>query len=431
MLGLTRYQWLVLFAAWLGWGFDIFDGLLFNFVSPVCVPNLMHLDPALPETSKVVWTVTAYLTSLLLIGWAIGGVIFGRVADRLGRTRTLLLTMLVYALSTAACAFAPNIYVLAGFRFLASLGIGGEWAAGAALVAESLPFSKRVMGGALLYTSAPMGLFLATFVNDLFTRKLSMIASDPSLSWRAVFLTGLVPAVVAVVIRLRVHEPEVFKAPAAAPRIRELFTPLYRRRTLGGFILALVALVTWWSCSAFIPMVANYLASGAHLTGQAFAELKASYVTRGTTCFNLGGLLGTLLTIPVATRLGRRKMFLLYFSLGALAIWSTFGLPLSPETRLLMMFTVGLTVFGVFGSFTFYLPELFPVRLRGTGAGFCYNAGRVITSVFPAIIGLVRSSGTNPGSVLVWVAIAPLIGVVLILCGVGVETRDLDPDTAT
>jgi hypothetical protein len=95
---------------------------------------------------------------------------------------------------------------------------------------------------------------------------------------------------------------------------------------------------------------------------------------------------------------------------------------------LLMMFTVGLTVFGVFGSFTFYLPELFPVRLRGTGAGFCYNAGRVLTSAFPAIIGVVRSSGANPGSVLVWVALAPLIGVILILCGVGVETRGVDPD---
>ena len=430
MLGLTRYQWLVLFAAWLGWGFDVFDGLLFNYVSPICVPNLLHLDPALPETAKVAWKVTAYLTSLLLIGWAIGGVVFGRIADRLGRTRTLLLTMLVYALSTAACAFAPNIYVLAAFRFLASLGIGGEWAAGAALVAESLPFSKRVMGGALLYTSAPAGLFLATFVNDLFTHKLQGIASDPNLSWRAVFLTGLVPAGVAVVIRMRVHEPEVFKQPAAAPRIAELFAPAYKRRTLGGLALAIVALVTWWSCSAFIPMVANYLASGAHLTGRAFAELKVSYVTRGTTCFNLGGLIGTLLTIPIATRLGRRPMFLGYYALGALAILCTFGLPLSPETRLLMMFTVGLTVFGVFGSFTFYLPELFPTRLRGTGAGFCYNAGRVITSVFPSIIGIVKSSGTNPGSVLVWVALAPIIGVILILSGVGVETRGLDPDAA-
>lgn len=429
MFGLTRYQWLVLFAAWLGWGFDIFDGLLFNYVAPICVPNLLKLSPSDPGAADMAWSVTAYLTSLLLVGWAIGGVIFGRVADRLGRTRTLLLTMLLYALSTAACAFAPNIYVLGVFRFLASLGIGGEWAAGAALVAESLPFEKRVMGGALLYTSAPAGLFLATFVNDLFTRKLSMIAADPNLSWRAVFLTGLVPAVVAVLIRLRVHEPEAFQAPGVAPRLRELFTPRFKRRTLGGLALALVALVTWWSCSAFIPMVATFLATSSKLTGPALATLKAAYVTRGTTCFNLGGLIGTLLTIPIATRLGRRPMFMIYFSLASVALLCTFGLPLSPEVQLLMMFPVGMTVFGIFGSFTFYLPELFPVRLRGTGSGFCYNSGRVITSLFPALIGLVRKSGSNPSDVLVWVALAPAIGVVALLLGVGVETRDLDANT--
>jgi MFS family permease len=428
MFGLTRYQWLVLFAAWLGWGFDVFDGLLFNYVAPICVPNLLHLNPASPGAGDTAWTYTALLTSLLLIGWAIGGVVFGRVADRLGRTRTLLLTMLVYALSTAACAFAPNIYVLGVFRFLASLGIGGEWAAGAALVAESLPFSKRVLGGALLYTSAPAGLFLATFVNDLFTRRLSSIAADPNLSWRAVFLTGLIPAVVAVVIRMRIHEPEVFKKPEAAPRLAELFTPQFKRRTLGGLALAIVALVTWWSCSAFIPMVANFLATKSQLTGRALAALKSAYVTRGTTCFNLGGLVGTLLTIPVATRLGRRTMYLGYYALGTAAIACTFGLKMPPEVQLLMMFTVGVTVFGVFGSFTFYLPELFPVRLRGTGSGFCYNSGRVITSVFPAVIGFVKKSGGNPSEVLRWVALAPAIGVVLILCGVGVETRGLNPD---
>jgi MFS family permease len=128
-------------------------------------------------------------------------------------------------------------------------------------------------------------------------------------------------------------------------------------------------------------------------------------------------------------RFGRRPMFMGYYALGAAAILCTFGLALSPEVQLLMMFTVGLTVFGVFGSFTFYLPELFPVRLRGTGSGFCYNSGRVITSVFPTIIGLVKKSGGNPSEVLVWVALAPAIGVVLLLCGVGVETRDLNADT--
>ena len=223
----------------------------------------------------------------------------------------------------------------------------------------------------------------------------------------------------------------MFRKPEIAPRIAELFGHEYRSRTLGGLSLAVVALVSWWSCSAFIPVVASFLttsANKAQLTARELLQLKAFYITRGTNCFNLGGLIGTLLTVPVATRLGRRPMFLGYFTLATLAILATFGLELSPETRLLMMFTVGLSVFGVFGTFTFYLPELFPVRLRGTGSGFCYNAGRVITSVFPVIIGAVKHSGKNPGSVLVWVAIAPVIGVVLLLCGVGLETRGFDPD---
>src|SRR5262245_52848048 len=239
MFGLTRYQWLVLFAAWLGWGFDVFDGLLFNYVAPICIENLLGLDPAAADTQKTIFLYTARLTSILLFGWALGGVLFGMITDRLGRTRTLLLTMFTYALATAACAFAPNIYVLALFRFVAALGIGGEWAAGASLVAESLPKEKRVLGGALLYTSAPAGLFLATFVNDLFTRQLDAIARDPNYSWRAVFLTGLVPAGVALVIRMKVKEPEIWK-PEAAPRLGELFAPALRRRTVGGLCMAVV-----------------------------------------------------------------------------------------------------------------------------------------------------------------------------------------------
>jgi len=425
MLGLSRYQWLVLFAAWLGWGFDVFDGLLFNFVGPICVPNLLHLKPGDPAAQSQSFYWVAALTSLLLLGWALGGIVFGKITDRIGRTKTLLLTMLTYAGATAACAFAQNLPMLALFRFVASLGIGGEWAAGAALVAESLPASKRVLGGALLYTSAPAGIALATFVNDLFNRKLQTIAANPNLSWRAVFLTGIIPALVALVIRLGIREPEVWK-PEASPRIKELFTPEFRRRTLGGLALAVVALVTWWSCSAFIPQVAGLLAKGPGLSVAEFGRLKTLYVTHGTYWFCLGGLVGTLLTVPVAMRLGRRPMFLLYFLSGTAAILATFGLDLSASVRLMMMGTVGLTVFGVFGSFTFYLPELFPVRLRGTGSGFCYNAGRIITSAFPFAVGQAARHGKNPLDILVWVALAPAIGVLFIALGVGQETRHQD-----
>jgi MFS family permease len=424
MLGLTRYQWLVLFAAWLGWGFDVFDGLLFNYVAPICVPNLLGLAADDPELRQKTFFWTSVLTSMLLVGWALGGILFGKLTDRLGRTRTLLLTMLTYALATAACAFAPNLWTLAAFRFVASLGIGGEWAAGAALVAETLPNEKRVLGGALLYTSAPAGLFLATFVNDLFTRRLDVIAADPNLSWRVVFLTGLVPAAFAILIRLWVKEPEVWK-PDTEPKIRELFSPGLAHRTMGGLAMALVALVTWWSCSAFIPVVAGFLVSD--LTPPpAPSELgvrRTELITIGATAFNLGGLIGTLMTVPVATRLGRRPMFLGYFFASAAAILATFAIPWSPMTRLLMMFTVGLSVFGIFGSFTFYLPELFPVRLRGTGAGFTYNVGRIVTAAFPFAVGWVVSSGRNPLDILSWVALAPIVGMILVLLGVTPETR--------
>src|SRR5579885_43131 len=169
---MTGYQWLVLFAAWLGWGFDVFDGLLFNYVAPNCVPTLLGLTIGTPEAKAATLQWTGILTSLLLIGWAIGGIAFGRVADKIGRTKTLLLTMSMYALGTALCAIAPNLWALMAFRLIASLGIGGEWAAGAAMVAEVMPEKRRIEAGALLYTSAPIGLFLATFINDLVQKTL-------------------------------------------------------------------------------------------------------------------------------------------------------------------------------------------------------------------------------------------------------------------
>lgn len=427
MFGLTRYQWTVLIAAWIGWGFDIFDGILFNYVAPNCVPTLLGLTIGSPEAKQATLFWTGLLTSLLLIGWAIGGVIFGWVCDRIGRTRTLLLTMLVYALGTAACAFAPNIWVLMVFRLVASLGIGGEWAAGASMVAEAVPENKRVEAGALLYTSAPMGLFLATFVNLQVAGV--WFKDQPELSWRYVFLFGLVPAAAAFAMRLFIKEPERWQKVAkatAAPRIAELFSSEYRRYTLSGFLMAFVALLTWWSCNAFIPVVSSGLAQAAaqarNLDKSATLGLVEHWKFLATVCFNSGGLIGTLLTIPAAKHLGRKSMFAIYFALSALAIFATFGLDLPPEWRLYLYFFVGLTVFGVFGSFTYYLPELFPTRLRGTGSGFTYNIGRVVAAGGPFIVGAIAARGTSTAlEVLFWVGMVPLLG--LLFMPWVVETR--------
>jgi len=117
---------------WLGWGFDVFDGLLFNYVAPNCIPTLLHLPVGSPAAIEATRNWTGVLTSLLLLGWAAGGVLFGYICDRVGRLRTLLLTMVMYAVGTAACAAATNLWMLIAFRLVASLGIGGEWAAGPA-----------------------------------------------------------------------------------------------------------------------------------------------------------------------------------------------------------------------------------------------------------------------------------------------------------
>ncbi len=416
MLMFTRYQWTVLFAAWLGWGFDVFDGLLFNYVAPNCVPTLLGLPIGSQEAKQATLFWTGLLTSILLLGWAAGGVIFGLVCDRIGRTRTLMLTMLLYAVGTAACAFAPNIWWLVVFRVVASLGIGGEWAAGAAMVAESVPEEKRVEAGALLYTAAPMGLFLATFVNMQVAG--NWFADSPEVSWRYVFLFGLLPAAAAFLVRLFVKEPERWKSLGEHKdvSIAELFSPAIRPSTISGFLMAVTALLTWWSCNAFIPVISGGLAREAAeaqgLDGSATLAMVEQWKTLATSWFNLGGLIGTLLTIPAAKLLGRRAMFTIYWLASAASIFATFGLDLPPQVRLYLYFAIGLSVFGVFGSFTYYLPELFPTRLRGTGAGFCYNIGRVVAAVGPFLVGSIAARGAGAAfDVLFYVGFIPLLGV--------------------
>jgi MFS family permease len=422
MLHLNRYQWTVLFAAWLGWGFDIFDGLLFNYVAPNCVPTLLGLEIGSPVAKAQTLFWTGLLTSILLIGWALGGTLFGYVGDRIGRTKTLLITMLLYAFGTFACAFAPNIWVLMLFRIVASLGIGGEWAAGASMVAEVVPEKNRVEAGALLYTSAPMGLFLATFMNSQIAGVL--FPGQPQVSWRYVFLCGLIPAVVAFIVRLFVKEPERWQKVAAVsnpPRLRELFSPKHRAATRSGFLMALIALLTWWSCNAFIPVVAAGLAqSYAKVSGIASSQiLIEQWKTSIAYSFNAGGLIGTLLTIPAAKYLGRRVMFGIYFLLSTIAVTVAFGV--HPVAALQMWswlyFAIGLTVFGIFGSFTYYLPELFPTRLRATGSGFCYNAGRIVTAIGPFLVGYIASQQSNAlqgaFQVLFVVGFIPLIGLLI------------------
>jgi len=429
MWDLSRRQWLVLAAAWLGWGFDVFDALLFSYVAPNCVPTLLGLPIGSSEAKDATHYWTGLLSSLLLIGWAIGGVLFGVVCDRIGRTRTLMLTMGMYALGTAVCAFAPNIWVLVLFRAIASLGIGGEWAAGAAMVAEVMPPHRRATMGALLYTASPLGLFLATFVN--FQVAGVWLADQPEVSWRYVFLFGLIPAAITIFIRRFVKESERWtQTSGVVPRVRlrELFAPTYRRITIVAALLATVALITWWSCNAFIAtMVTDWARSAAQarqLDAAATLSLVEEWKFRATFCFNLGGLLGGLLTLPFALWLGRRAMFAMFFAASSLTIFGMFGIDWPPETRLYLYFFNGLFVFGVCGSFTYYLPELFPTRLRASGAGFSFNIGRVLAAAGPFAVGVIAAKGQATQALLL-VSAVPLFGLALLPFATETRGREL------
>jgi MFS family permease len=414
LLGLSGYHWLVIAAGWAGWGFDVFDALLFNFVAPNCIPALLHLPRDSPEAHAATAFWTGAITSILLIGWAAGGLLFGWLGDRLGRKRTLFATITVYAVGTALCALATDLWQLACFRVIASLGIGGEWAIGATLIAESVPENRRIEAGVIMYSSSPVGIALASLVNYQVAGV--WLANQPETSWRYVFLAGLAPVVLAFLVRVFLHESDRWsEQPPIVTTPRELFQPDMRMMTLSGFIPAVAALLTWWACNAFLPLLggtlANEHAARAGLSPAATSLLVEAWKARASNLFNLGGLLGAFAAIPLARVMGRRPMFVAYFAFSALALTAAFGLELAPQIRLAMLLPVGAGVYGIFAAFSFYLPELFPARLRATGAGFCYNIGRVFAAGGPFVVGFVTAASGGGSAVIIhtllWVALIP------------------------
>lgn len=430
-LGFSPYQWVVIGAGWAGWGCDVFDSMLFNFVAPTCIPLLLHLTPgsAAAHQAAAFWTGT--ITSLLLLSWAAGGVLFGWVADRIGRRRALLATIVLYAVGTGMCALVSSLWQLILCRAVAGLGIGGEWGCGAALVAESVPEARRVEAGVLMQTASPLCLILAGAINYQIAGV--WFVDQPQLAWRYVFLAGLMPVLVAVVLRLVLRESSAWqqsRAQGAPCTPRELFRPEVRRATLSGFCVAVFAVLTYWACSAFFPLLGSSLAQGEAsargLSAAATRTLVAAWQSYANNAFNLGGLVGALAAMPLARLLTRRAMYMTYFLFAALALLITFGLPLPAQTRLALLFAVGMGVYGIFGTFTFYLPELFPARLRATGAGSCYNSGRVFAAAGPFIVGFLaaRAGGSSAAlmQMLLWCAAGPLVAACVAYFAV-VETR--------
>jgi MFS family permease len=373
-------QWRSGIAAWLGWMFDGFDMHLYTVVA---IPFVTALLPA--EDAKSAPHYSSLIQAAFLLGWAVGGGFFGRIGDRLGRARALMLTILTYALFTGLSSVAQAWWHLLIFRFLAALGIGGEWAVGAAMLSETWPRRWRPWIAAVLQTAVNVGIVLAMAA--------AWIMSWQGLGPRSLFVLGILPALVVVWIRRAVPETEEWRAAktqagSATPRITDLFRGTLRQTTL------LVIAVCSLSLSAHWAFMFWYLQHFRSLPG--IVELSDSEKTQWTSLammlFVGIGMTGNFIAAAVAKRLGYRRAIAIgcvtYFVLVA-SVYAWL-----PSWQVLMAWfgLIGMCQ-GIFGLYTMYLPSLFPTLLRTTGAGFCYNIGRIAAAFATFYFGTLNAPG--------------------------------------
>ncbi len=406
----TPYQWLVLFVAWLGWVFDSMDATIYAIVLHPALEDLLGI-PAVNGNAghELIGWYGGVIFSIFLIGWAIGGVTFGMLADRIGRSKTLIITILIYAVFTGMAAFSGTWWHLAIYRFLTALGIGGEWAAGAALVAEVWPERRRAQAAGMLQSAWAAGFLLAAALN--------LLLKD--FGWRMLFLVGIAPAGVALLVRLFVKESERWlsvrleqggAAGSRTPKLSLLFTPRHRRQTLVGSALAFVAVFGLWGATNWTPTLIRTLPDMQGLDRTKTAE----YVSYAIMMLNVGAIFGYLSFGPLADRFGRRALFAVMCLGSLIMVPVTFLTPQSYTHVLLLLPLLGFFNNGIFSGFPIYLPELYPTRIRATGAGFCFNAGRVLASGGPFLTGWLVMTLGSFGRAASTVALIYLLGLAIL-----------------
>lgn len=398
---LTRYQWLVLLIAWLGWVFDIMDTALFNFAKTPMLNELLGSSNQ-PRIDGLFLTV-------LLVGWSIGGLIFGALADRWGRVHTLTLTVLIYCVFTGLTAACTTWQEIAVVRFVTALGIGGEWAAGAALLAEAFPDKARAPGAALLQSAAAFGPWFASLIN----------LGVPAAHWRWLFLVGILPALITVVLRMGVREPGKWASATAQekPRpLKELFArEPWRSHAVVALVLGVAGIAAANNISYWLPNLTKSVSEGLSADD---AQRRLSYVTLAMHC---GTLIGVCLMPWLCERIGRKPALLTFFILSPISVvLATFGG--GDYTRLLLLAPLmSLFTIGMSAGFVLYFPELFPTTLRATGSGFAYNSGRILAAGIPLATGAMMHSSNSVALGIAVTALVPVVGIVAL--GFAPETK--------
>jgi MFS family permease len=387
---MNGYHWFVVIVASVGWMFDTMAQQLFNLARRPAIMELLG-----GKVSGAVLDEQAGIsTAIFMVGWALGGVLFGMLGDRIGRAKTMTLTILSYSIFTGLSMFSTGLWDFNAYRFLCGFGVGGQFGVGAALVAEVLPAGPRPYALGLVQAASAIGNMIAALAGIILGQmeQSGAIAS----AWRYLFLVGALPAPLAFLVFKKLKEPEQWlKARSEKKRMgsfSDLFSdPRWRRNSIVGMLLAFAGVVGLWgigffSYDLFRPvLVKTFSAQG--LTGGALNGKITTWVGLTSLFQNLGCFFGVYAFTYLTHHTGRKKAFAVSFlaamGMTAFTFWNLHAL----SDIFWMVPLMGFAQLSLFGGYAIYLPELFPTRLRSTGTSFCYNVGRFVAAAGPLTLG--------------------------------------------
>jgi MFS family permease len=411
---LTTNQVRGFWAAWAGWALDGMDSFIYALVMVPALRELLPRSGVVADTGSVGFY-GGLLFALFLVGWGCA-LVCGPLADKFGRVRMLMVTILWYSVFTFLCALSRNVWQLASLRLLAGIGIGGEWAMGGTFVAEEWPEQRRKMAAGLMHTGYYAGFFLAAFINN---------AVGARFGWRAMFAVGGIPALLVGFIRYGVTEPGRWKERSSPVRKSRpfalLFSPEYRSRTLLNSTYVLVSIIGLWAGSVYVPASITEIAGRQNLAGAAVTH----YVSYATMLLSFATILGCILLPWLAERLGRRVTLALYFACMMLSIAFGFGYIFYFRHNALVFFFVCLFFLGLgganFAMYTLWLPEQYRTECRGSAFAFATSVGRFAGAGFTFLVGAGVAHFHTAGIPVALTSLAFAVG--LALLPFGTETK--------
>ncbi len=363
--GISRYQWLVLIIASLGWIFDVYEGQIFNLTRNDMLSDILGV----PNEDLDIKKYGDMFLGVFLAGGTFGGILFGSMADRYGRGKLMIVTILMYTVFSGLTYFATTLEQVAILRFLVAMGVGGEWAVAAALVSEVFPTRARAHASSIFHASSVIGTWLAT-----------LAALAVGTNWRYAYLIGVIPAILVIWVRLSVKEPKKWKDNAEEKErpgslVDLLSNPKWNKNALLGMALAAVGLGTFWAVTVGGQQLAReFLADSGLDHGQIQRKSQIAYGIIQT----IGGGIGLVLFGPISARFGRKRTFIWWHILAFVMVPIACFVPQTYGQLLFILPIFGFFTLGMHAGYAVYFPELFPTRLRATGTSFCFNGGRLI-----------------------------------------------------